>query len=298
MGKGVGMGCVAWQRAPSGVAQELEPAVAGARWVRQWRTWASWPLTVEIVVLAAFVVALDMVSAWTDVSLGSIGEIPVSPALPFALLMLALVGVDALGFSRVARHAWREYLFGAGGFLLLVAVMFAVRVGTFGEAAGVLTAAFGEELVYRFAAVIVVGAICARLMGREWRDPSRWGLAPGLVALGAAAMLFTVLPGHVQQMTGGTTLLPFASLSLLLGYVVLRTGALWPAVVTHALLNLITLVALARNQPSTLRLVFAAATLGSFILAADLAGRRMGQLNRVPSIIDLEAIEEEPIRVS
>lgn len=292
------MGCIAGGRAPTDIAPEVDAAVTDARWVRRWRAWAPWQLSVEAVVLAALVVVLDMVSAWTNVSLGSIGEVPVSPALPFALGLLAIVGVGALGFTRAQGYAWREYLFGAGGFLLLVAVMFALRVGTFGEAAGVLTAAFGEELVYRFAVVVVAGAVCARLMGREWRDPSRWGLAPGLVALGAAAVLFTALPGHVEQMTGGTTLFPYASLSLLLGYVVLRTGAIWPSVIAHALLNLITLVALARQQPSALRLVFAAATLGSFILAADLAGRRTGQVNRVPSVIDLDAIDEDAIRVS
>lgn len=69
------------------------------------------------------------------------------------------------------------------------------------------------------------------------------------------------------------------------------SGATWAAAD-------ITLVALARQQPSALRLVFAAATLGSFILAADLAGRRTGQVNRVPSVIDLEAIDEDAIRVS
>jgi hypothetical protein len=99
-------------------------------------------------------------------------------------------------------------------------------------------------------------------------------------------------------MHGGLTFVPFASLSLLLGYVVLRTGAVWPAIMTHALLNLITFVALQRQETSPLRVVFAVATLGSLLCAADLAGRRLGRIDRIPSVIDLDALEEGPVGIS
>jgi len=250
------------------------------------------------VALAAIAVVVDMISAWTGSSLGHLGFVPVSPALPLTVLVVGRIGADALGCSRNERAAWREYLVGGGAFLGLVAVMYAIRIGTLGDAAGVVVAAFGEEMVYRVAIVIVAGAACARLLGREWRDPARWGLAPGLFGLAVAAAAFSVLPGHVEQMSGGMTLLPFASLSLLLGYVVLRTGAVWPAVITHALLNLITLVALARHEPSGWRLVLAAATLGTFVIAADIAGRRLGRINRVPSVIDLETLDDGSVRIS
>jgi membrane protease YdiL (CAAX protease family) len=273
-------------------------ATVDARWVRRWRNWASWSISVDVIVLGALAVVVDMASAWEHLEIGWLGGIPVSPALPIALLLIARMGVRVLGLSRPERDAWREYLVCMGAFLTLVAVMFAVRVASVGTSVGVIVAAFGEEAVYRLGAVVAVGAVCAHLMGREWRTPARWGLAPGLVGLSVAAILFSVLPGHVEQMSGGMTILPFASLSLLLGYVVLRTGSLWPAVMTHSLLNLITLIALARHEPSGLRLVFAAATLGSLIIAADLAGRRLGRVGRVPSVIDLEAIDDGSMRIS
>jgi membrane protease YdiL (CAAX protease family) len=277
---------------------DVRIVTAEARWVRRWRAWASWRLTPDVVVLSAIAVVIDMVTAWTNTELGHLGIVQVSPALPIIIIIATRIGFGALGCSRDERVAWREYLVGATSFLALFAVMFAMRVGTPGDAVGVLVAAVTEEMVYRVAVVIVVGAACARLLGREWRDPVRWGLAPGLVALAAAAACFSALPGHVGQMRGGMTMLPFASLSLLLGYVVLRTGAVWPAIVTHALLNLITLVALSRPDPSPLRLVFAAVTLGSFIVAADVAGRRRGRVNRIPSVIDLEALDGRSAHVS
>jgi membrane protease YdiL (CAAX protease family) len=292
------MGSSAVWRAPIGSAPEVVRATTDARWVRHWRTWASWPLGGDVVAIALLALVVDMVSAWTDVTLGYLGLVGVSPALPIAIVLVARLGVNALGASRASRLAWREYLLGAGGFLAMFAVMFAIRVGTPGDAAGLLVGAFGEEMIYRVAAVIVVGALCAFALGREWRDPARWGLAPGLAGLTAAALLFSALPGHVDQMHGELTFLPFISLSLLLGYVVLRTGAVWPAMMTHALLNLITFVALQREGTSPLRLVFAAVTLSSFVLAADLAGRRLGRINRVPTVIDLEALDEGRVGVS
>lgn len=285
-------------RAPSSMAPDVRRVTAEARWVRHWRAWISWRLTPDVLVLSAIAVVVDIATAWTDTELGHLGIVQVSPALPFTILLGVRIGIGALGFSREDETAWREYLVGITAFLALFAVMFAVRVGTPGDTAGVLVAAFTEEMVYRVAAVIVVGAASARLLGREWRDPGRWGLAPGLIGLAAAAALFSGLPGHVGQMRGGMTLLPFASLSILLGYVVLRTGAVWPAMLTHALLNLITLVALARAEPSALRLVFAAVTLGSFIVAADVAGRRRGRVNRIPTVIDLEALDGRSAHVS
>ena len=55
--------------------------------------------------------------------------------------------------------------------------------------------------------------------------------------------MFTVLPGHVAQMSDTLHALPFVCLGMVLGYAMLRTGALLPAVVVHALLNLATIAA-------------------------------------------------------
>ena len=105
------------------------------------------------------------------------------------------------------------------------------------EAFGLVLAALGEELVYRLAVLIVVGVVCAALLGRNWRNAEDWGTGPGVVAIAAAGIVFAFLPGHVAQMSDTFHALPFVSLGIVLGYVVLRTGALLPAALVHALLE-------------------------------------------------------------
>jgi hypothetical protein len=107
------------------------------------------------------------------------------------------------------------------------------------------------------------------------------------MGLAAAAVLFSALPGHVMQVTGPSTSVAFASLALLLGYTVLRTGTVWPAVMVHALLNLTTIATWQTSGPQGLRLALAATALVSLVAAADVAGRRLGLRRRVPTLIDL-----------
>jgi membrane protease YdiL (CAAX protease family) len=274
----------------SPVRAEVERATEGAWWAWRWYGWADWRVTPGIVALATLTVILDIVTAWADVTMGHLGRIPISPALPFALLLVARIGLPALGASRVAWHRWRE--FGAFVTLTLVVSITAYALGAGGpvEAAGLVVAALGEELVYRLAALIVVGALAAALVGRDWRHAARWGTGPGVVALLVAAFAFSVLPGHVAQMSGAATIVPFASLALVLGWVVLRTGALWPAVGAHAILNLVTIAVLVADGSAALRLGVVGATLLGLVVAADIGGRRSGQLRQVPNVIDLTAV--------
>ena len=243
--------------------------------------------------LAAAAVVLDVVTAWTGTSLGSIGPVGVSPALPLVAVLAARLGLARLGASRRSMLAWRELAVGLGTVLAVAMLAYAVLLTRPGEAIGLLVAALGEELVFRLAAVLALGALCTRLLRRDWHNPRDWGAAPGLVALGAAALVFTVLPGHVVQMTSLATAVSFASLALLLGYIVLRTGAVWPAVLVHALLNLTTIAARRGASPAALRLVIAATALGALVAAADVAGRRLGIRTRVPTVIDLSALAPE-----
>jgi len=271
------------------VAQQsdAEAATDGARWVTRWRGWADWPLSLPLLALAAFAVALDVTTAWTGTALGSLGRIATSPALPLALLLAAWVGAGRVGLSRERVRAWREYALAVGVVLALATVGYAVAFGRPAEAIGLVVAALGEELVYRFAAVIVFGALAARLLGRPWRNPRDWGTAPGLLGLAAAAVLFSALPGHVVQVTGPSTSVAFASLALVLGYTVLRTGTVWPAVMAHALLNLTAIATWQTAGPQGLRVALAATVLVSLVAAADVAGRRLGLRRRVPTVIDL-----------
>lgn len=265
-------------------------ATRGARWVRRWDGWAHWELSTGMVVLAATAVAVDVATAWAGWGLGYIGRFPVSLALPVAMLLALRVGAGAVGFSRATLVRWREFAVGAAILVPVAVGGYLGAAGTSTDAAGLLVAAAGEELVYRFAMLLLVGAAAARLMGRDWRRPARWGNGPGATALVAAGVLFSLLPGHVAQMHAPISTLPFASLSLVLGWAVLRSGVLWPVMVTHLVLNLATFGSVAGGFSTVQRMAICLTALVGLLVGADAAGRRAGTLRGVPTSIDLTAV--------
>ena len=107
-------------------------------------------------------------------------------------------------------------------------------------------------------------------------------MGPGIVALLAGGLIFTLLPGHVAQMSGALTALPFASLGVVLGYAVLRTGALLPAVVVHAFLNIATIAVIVGEVSAGTRAALALAALVALVSGTIVAGQRLGMLRRVP----------------
>jgi len=248
----------------------------GRVWV--WRRWTRWPLTPSIVAVAVGVIVVDVVSAWQDLSVGHLGPVPTSPALPFGLLLAAMVGWRRLGLDRVNLLAWREFLAVSGAVLVVGSVAYVTSSGSVGEVLGLVLGALDEELVYRLAALIVIGAGAAALLGRNWRNPEDWGVVPGVVALFGSGLVFALLPGHVVQMHDAFGWVPFLSLGVVLGYAVLRTGALFPAVVVHASLNLVTIMSLVDGVPSAWRAAFAATALVALVAGTVVAGIRFGML--------------------
>ena len=246
-----------------------------------WRRWTRWHLTPTILVVAAVVLALDVVTAWRGIAIGSLGRVDTSPALPLGILLACLVGLGRLGLDRANLAAWREFLLVSGAVLIVGVWEYSARIAGFREAIGLVLAALDEELVYRLAVLILVGAFSAALLGRNWRNPEDWGVAPGLTALLASGLIFALLPGHVAQMNGTLRALPFVSLGIVLGYAVLRTGALFPAVVVHASLNLVTIAALSGHVSNTWRASFAATALVALVASTIVAGVRLGMLQRV-----------------
>jgi len=246
-----------------------------------WRRWTRWHLTPAILAVAAVVLALDVVTAWRNVTIGSLGRVETSPALPLGILLACMVGLRRLGLDRTNLAAWREFLVVSGTVLALGVYQYSTRIAGWREATGLVLAALDEELVYRLAVLILVGAFTAVVLGRNWRNPEDWGLAPGLVALLASGVVFAFLPGHVAQMSSTLRALPFVSLGIVLGYAVLRTGALFPAVVVHALLNLVTIAALSGHVSNAWRASFAATALVALIASTIVAGVRIGMLQRV-----------------
>ncbi len=265
------------------VADELRTE----RWGWQWVRWASWPVTPAIVWVAAAVVVLDVGSAWWGQPTWSIGRVTVSPALPLATVLVVMVGVGRVGCSRAALSAWREYLVALPTALLVASLAWSDALGGSERILGVVVGAATEEVVYRLAAILLIGAGCARLAGRDWRDTAHWGGGPIAAALAGAAVLFSVLPGHVDQMTGAPSVVPFASLAVLLGYAALRTGSLLPGVLAHVMLDVLTLAFLAGELHRPVRAPAAATVLAALALGVMTAGRRLGLRCRVPAVIDL-----------
>ena len=256
-----------------------DPALGRVVW--RWCRWTRLPLTPAILGVAVLTVVVDVVTAWGDVSFGHLGRISISPALALGALLAFMVGLRRLGLDRANLVAWREFLAVSGAALLFGMLEYAMNLGGSREAFGLVLAALGEELVYRLAVLIIVGAVCAALLGRNWRNAEDWGVGPGIVALLAAGLVFTFLPGHISQISDGLHALPFACLGVVLGYAVLRTGALFPAAVVHALLNLATIAALEGEVSAGVRGLLAATALVTLVLATIVAGRRLGILRPV-----------------
>lgn len=275
---------------PLPVEDDVSRATRGARWVRRWDGWAHWELTLGVLVLAGAAVVVDVATAWAGWSLGYVGRFPVSLALPIALLLVPRIGATAVGCSVATIVRWREFTVGAVILLPIVVSGFLAGAGSQADVVGLAIAAAGEELVYRFALLLLVGAAAARVLGRDWRRPARWGNGPGALALVVAGVVFSLLPGHVAQMHAPISTLPFASLSLVLGWAVLRTGALWPVIVAHLMLNLATFGSVGGGISVTARVAICLATLVGLLLGADVAGRRAGNLRSVPTTIDLTAV--------
>jgi hypothetical protein len=260
---------------------------AGERWHWRWRSWTRWPLSLPIVALAFVTVAVDIGTAWANVSLGTMGRVPITPALPLGILLAVVVGLRRLGLDPANRWAWREFLVVSSVALVYAMWSYAVHIGGTAESIGLVLAALGEELVYRLAVLIVVGVVVAALMRRPWRNAEDWGAVPGVVALLAGGVVFTLLPGHVAQMNGALTALPFASLGIVLGYAVLRTGALLPAAVVHSFLNIATIAVIVGDVSIEMRTAFAGVALIALVSGTIVAGLRLGILRRAPVSLDL-----------
>jgi membrane protease YdiL (CAAX protease family) len=262
----------------------LEQTSEPVEFTWKWCRWTRWPLTVQIVAVAALTVGFDVVTTWLGFNLGSLGRIPVSPTLPLELVLAGMVGWRRLGLDRANLSAWREFLAVAGAALLFGVLQYSLHIGGFAEAMGLVLAALDEEFVYRLAVLILVGATCAKLAGRNWRNAEDWGVGPGVVAILASGVIFSVLPGHIAQMSDTLHALPFMALGMVLGYAVLRTGALIPAVVVHALLNLATIATFTGNMSGNLRSALSAAALIALMIGTLVAGRRLGIFKQVPVV--------------
>jgi Type II CAAX prenyl endopeptidase Rce1-like len=267
--------------------------VRSTGWAWRWTGWASWPLSPAVLWVCALAVGIDVATSWWGQPEWYLGRVSLSPALPLAVLLVVLIGPRYLGFSRESLRAWRELLLLGGSVVVVWCISYPQSVAEWRDVEGVAVAVAGEELVYRLAAVVLLGAACARLAGRNWRDTADWGTGPAIGGLVGAGLVFSSLPGHVDQMTGAVNVLPFLSLAVLLGYTALRSGSVIPGFLVHLAIDLAALAFFAGALPNSLRLFVDVGALIGLELGLMLAGRRLGLRRRMPRVIDLR--EPSPV---
>ncbi len=256
-------------------------------WAWRWTGWASWPISAAVLWVCAAAVVVDVATSWWGEPEWYLGRVSMSPALPLCAVLIALIGPRHLGFSRRSLAAWREFLMLGGSILVVWCISYPQSVAELRDVEGIVVAVAGEELVYRLAAVILIGAACARIAGRNWRDTAHWGTVPAIAGLVGAGLVFSSLPGHVDQMSGAVNVLPFVSLAVLLGYSALRSGSLIPGFLVHLTIDLAALAFFAGAMPNSLRVLVDVGALVGLELGLMLAGRRLGMRRRVPRVIDL-----------
>jgi hypothetical protein len=271
-------------------ATEVTATEANASgWAWRWVGWASWPISTAVLWVCAAAVIIDVGTSWWGHPAWYLGRVSMSPALPLGALLIALIGPANLGFSRRNLLAWREFLMLGGPIVLVWCISYPRSVAAWRDVEGIVVAVAGEELVYRLAAVVLFGALCARVAGRNWRDTADWGTGPALGGLVGAGLVFSSLPGHVEQMTGAANVVPFLSLAVLLGYLALRSGSLLPGFLVHLTIDLAALAFFAGALPSLLRVLVDVGALVGAVLGLMLAGRRLGLRRRIPRVIDLRS---------
>ena len=259
-------------------------------WAWRWTRLPSWPVTPLALWLAVGAVAADMVSSWAALPPWYVGRVLVSPGLVLGVALVLVVGAERVGCAGRSLRAWRELLMLGAPIVTVWALGDPRSVLAFADMEGMVLAIATEELVYRLAALLLLGAAFARLAGRDWRDSAEWGEGPALVAVVGAAVVFGALPGHVEQMTGAASVASFLSVALLLGYSAMRTGSILPGFLVHVAIDLAALAFLAGELTGSLRVLVDAGALVGLVLGAFLAGRRLGLRARVPRVIDLRTV--------
>lgn len=130
-------------------------------WAWRWTGWASWPISAAVLWVCAAAVVLDVTTSWLGEPEWYLGRISLSPTLPLAALLVALIGPGHLGCSRQSLRAWREFLLLGGPIVLVWCISYPQSVADWRDVEGIVVAVAGEELVYRLAAVLLIGAVCA-----------------------------------------------------------------------------------------------------------------------------------------
>lgn len=191
-----------------------------------------------------------------------VGGVPVGALHLSAGIVPATLLAAAAGTRLAGRSARRRY---AIGYWVLVAVLLSclaaafVQQGRFPLWISLMTAALGEELVYRLAVPTAVAALLRRI-----------GVGPArarISGLALAGAWFVVLPGHVDQMDTVAKALPFVAFAALSAFVVHRSGSVLPMAAAHAVGNLFTVLLWNDTVAADVRSMLLSCVLGLLVLA-------------------------------
>lgn len=230
------------QPAPAPPAPAPGPGRARAAWALatssyRWTQWSSWPMSPLAWVLAAAVVVCEvgfLAAQWPGWWLW---DFPVQYSIVPGLALCAVIGPSHLGLSRASLWAWREYLVAATVGLGAATAIFASTGAGLAQAVGLIVASASEEIPFRLVAPLVIMAVVVRAL-RITTPRARF--VARLVALAASVVWFTVLPGHLAQMTSAISVLPFLATAAMFLMVLHRSGSILPPMITHAIMNLLT----------------------------------------------------------
>lgn len=236
-------------------------------WV--WTGRADWSLRGVALVLAVVVVVCDvgwLVFGW---SAPGVGVMPVYASAPAAAALAVAVGPARLGLDSAGLRRWREFWVVALPSLAVAAAAFVWSgAGSVAEAGALVAASANEEVSYRVAVPVVLAALGAR----------RWPRGAPTAALAVAAVWFALLPGHRAQMTSPAMAVIWVGMAWLFTLAVHRGGALVPAMVTHAAVNLWSFAVTYGDAPRGLHSVGTVLILAAVAAGAQLAGYRAGRL--------------------
>jgi hypothetical protein len=188
----------------------------------------------KVILVASLVTALVEIAGLMDVLPHiSLGRLVISPSIFPAFFVVGLLGRRIVGRARDINAAATYWLTaGAGLFLCLVLLD---REGHVVDWLAIVIAALDEEIVYRFAVPAIVAAVLV-----VFQVPSRPSRVTGLVV---AAVWFVLLPGHRMQWHTPADVAPFIAFAALSALVVYRSGSILATAATHAVMNMLTIIA-------------------------------------------------------
>ena len=188
----------------------------------------------KVVLVTAFVTGLVEIAGLLGILPRiRVGRLLLSPSIVPALVVLAMLGRRAAGRARDIDAAAVYWVTALAGICLSTILL--DREGHLLDSLAIVLAALDEEIVYRFAVPTVVAGILL-----VFHVPSRPSRVVGLVVAG---IWFVLLPGHRDQVHSAADVLPFIAFATLAAIVVYRSGSILATTATHAVMNMLTIIA-------------------------------------------------------